>query len=158
MNTLKINIPEGFVVDTFDHKTGEIKFKPQPKKITDRIKTLDDVVKASGYNSLDQFDDTVIDLDADERAYVILKLLAKSLNEGWVPDWDNSNQAKYYPWFYMDGGSSGFRFSGFDYWSSNSTVGSRLCFKTADLATYAGKQFIDVYRQFMVINKQCWNN
>ena len=49
------------------------------------------------------------------------------------------------------GGSAGFRFDDFDNWSSRSFVGSRLCFKTSALAEQAGKHFLEVYRQFMVI-------
>jgi hypothetical protein len=88
--------------------------------------------------------------EQDEIAYRILKMLAKSLNQGWVPDWSNHNEYKYYPYFEL-GGSSGFRFHGYGLWRSHSLVGSRLCFKTRELAEHAGKHFTDVYRKFMVI-------
>ena len=78
----------------------------------------------------------------------IAELLCKSLNEDWTPDWDNSNEYKYYPWFKM--GSSGFRFGDCDGWDAVSGVGSRLCFKSRKLAEYAGEQFEDVYKQFMI--------
>ncbi|WP_271730210.1 hypothetical protein, partial [Aquimarina algiphila] len=73
----------------------------------------------------------------------------KSLNEGWLPDWDNGEYDKYYPWFKMS--SSGFRYDGYGLRVSGSAVGSRLCFKSSELARYAGEQFTDVYRKFMII-------
>ena len=149
METLKIEIPKGFEIDSFDKLSGEIKFKEKPKKVTERIKTVTDVLADNGLTQ-DQFDKQCEGRESDEVAYRILKLLARSLNEGWKPNWSNFNEAKYYAWFEM-GGSSGFRFLGFVGWRSNSAVGSRLCFKTSELAVHAGKQFSEVYKQFMVI-------
>lgn len=53
MQTLKIEIPKGYVIDSFDQKTGEIKFKEQPKSITERIKTIDDVLADHGFTKED---------------------------------------------------------------------------------------------------------
>lgn len=150
METLKIKIPEGYEIDSFDKLSGELKLKEKPKSVMERIKTVDDVLADNGWTR-ERFDEWSSEMTDDEKAYVILKFLAKSLNEGWTPNWDNSNEYKYYPWFYIEGGSSGVRFSDGDYWLTFSSVGSRLCFKSSELARYAGQQFTDVYRQFMVI-------
>lgn len=149
MQTLKIEIPKGFVIDTIDKESGVIKLTEQPKNITERIKTIDDVL---AWHNLDKasWARSCADLTDDEKAYRLLKLLAKALNQGWTPDWDNPNEYKYFPWFEM-GGSSGFRFDASGHWRSASDVGSRLCYKTRELSDYAGKQFIDVYKQFMLI-------
>jgi hypothetical protein len=149
METLKIEIPKNHEIESFDQSTGVIKFREKPKKINERIKTIADLLADHGYTQ-ERFDQLCKDLSTDEKAYRLLKLLTLSLNEGWFPDWDNSSQPKYYAWFYM-GGSSGFRFDGFDTWRSVSFVGSRLCFKTSELATHAGKHFTEVYKQFMSI-------
>ena len=150
MKTLTINIPEGYIIDNFDKQSGEITLKENPKKVTDRIMSVLDVLNDNGL-SHEQFKKQSEGLSEDEVAYKILKLLAKSLNEGWQPNWNNTNEAKYYAWFEM-GGSSGFRFGGCAYWLSYSLVGSRLCFKSRELAEHAGKNFTDVYKQFMTIN------
>ena len=73
-------------------------------------------------------------------------------NEGkeWKPDWNNGDWDKFYHWFEM-GGSSGFRFDGYDHWDSLSAVGSRLCFISPKAAEYIGQQFIDLYRDYFVI-------
>ncbi|RPJ66847.1 MAG: hypothetical protein EHM20_17500, partial [Alphaproteobacteria bacterium] len=56
-----------------------------------------------------------------------LMIIYKAINNGWVPNWGNSNQYKYYPWFRVL--SSGFGFSTSDYFIdyTATAVGSRLC-------------------------------
>lgn len=147
---LQIEIPEGYEIDIESIKTGVAKLKKsQPKNVMERIKTVDDVLEDNMLTKA-AFDKQCIDLSEDEVAYRILKLLAKSLNEGWIPNWSDNNEYKYQPWFEMRG-SAGFRFYVFDSWISRSYVGSRLCFKTRPLAEYAGRQFQSVYEQFMII-------
>ncbi|WP_234111552.1 hypothetical protein, partial [Chryseobacterium sp. R2A-55] len=53
MNTLKIQIPEGFKVESFDEKSGTVKFAPLPKDVTERIKSIDDAVEELGENDLE---------------------------------------------------------------------------------------------------------
>lgn len=83
-----------------------------------------------------------------------LIIIAEALNDGWEPNWDNDNEYKYFPWFYMD--SPGFRFYAADFvWAGTfSFGGSRLCFRTRKLAEYAGQTFLELYRDMMVIPKK----
>ena len=123
------------------------------KDIKERIKTFDDVIRELG-DDPEEFKNAIsIMEEPDEIAYVKLKLIAKALNEGWTPDWSNGEWDKWYPWFKMDDSSSAGRFSfdGAGYQSSHSRVGSRLCFKSKDLATYAGTQFLDIYKDFFTV-------
>ncbi len=147
MKTLKIEIPKGFEVAEFNTKTGVVKFKETPKSVTDRIKTVEDVLKDNNVTQ-EQIDEMFEYAPEHLKYQYIAELLCKSLNEGWTPDWDNSNETKYFPWFKM--GSSVFRFNDCDGWHALSSVGSRLCFKNKDLAKYAGEQFTDLYRKFMI--------
>ena len=82
-----------------------------------------------------------------------LMVIAEALNEGWQPDWSNGEWDKWYPWFDMDNSSSAGRFSFLDavFRLSYSLVGSRLCFKSEELADYAGTQFLELYRELFVI-------
>ena len=82
-----------------------------------------------------------------------LMVIAEALNEGWTPDWSNGEWDKWYPWFNMDNSSSAGRFSFSDAvdQDSYSVVGSRLCFKSEELADYAGTQFLELYRELFVI-------
>lgn len=123
------------------------------QKVTDRIKTIDDaleVIKITPnigillcYNGQDK------DMIATQ-AHAKLTIIAKALNEGWAPDWNNGNEAKYYPYFNMQ---SGFGFSDtyYVYTYTYTCVGSRLCFKTRELAEYAGKEFESIYKDLLTL-------
>lgn len=78
------------------------------------------------------------------QAYLKLMLIAKVLNEGWVPDWINDDEYKFYPVFYCQ---SDMEFQcGSCQSCTRSTYGAYgVCFKTPELAFYAGKQFQDIY-------------
>ena len=118
------------------------------KDVMERIKTFDDVLAELGTPRY-YFDEGSKCLTEDETAYRKVKMIVQVLNEGWMPDWNDSNQTKYYPWFDMRGSSgSGFSCDDCDGWCSFSDVGSRLCFKSRELAEYAGKQFENIYKQF----------
>jgi hypothetical protein len=115
--------------------------------ITDQVKTFDDVLSIAG-TTMEQL---INPSDSpDEAAYKKVKLIAKVLNEGWQPKWEDSDEYKYYPWFDLSSGS-GLAFLGYDHYSSYSGVGSRLCFKTRELAKYAGTQFVDIYTELFII-------
>lgn len=118
-------------------------------KITDRVNTMEDVYEALDMNSYDveQFEEFLETLDDDTACYEKLKKLARALNEGWEPNWDNGNEQKWFPYFDMRS-TPGFGFSHatFDCTYSTTSVGSRLCFKTDALATHAGKKFTSLYK------------
>lgn len=110
--------------------------------ITDRIKTFEDACAELGveiFETLGQPSDVV--------AYRKLRIISEALNEGWRPNWNDSNEYKYYPYFEYAG--SGFSHYSYDHSCARSGVGSRLCFKTSKLAIYAGKQFIKEYNDYL---------
>lgn len=148
-----IEIPQGHDIKGFDVRKGKVSFDKKAKAPIERIKTIEDILNDHEID-IDDFEKECEDLPEDEKAYKLIKLLCKSLNKGWVPDWDNSDEIKFYPWFDMRGGSSGFRFGGCDSRASLSNVGSRLCFKNRKTAKYAGKQFTELYEKFLVIQNQ----
>ena|SRR5690554_5143251 len=155
MQTLKINIPNGFKIKSFDESTGEVNFEPIPKDVKERIKTFEDVLEHHGYKR--DVEDFELECKKraytkDEIAYRKIKLIVEALNEGWTPDWTNSNEYKYYPWFRL-GSPSGGGFSSYDCANdcTHSGVGSRLCFKSRELAKYAGNQFEGLYKEYFVL-------
>ena len=79
----------------------------------------------------------------------IAELGCEILNEGWIPNWDDRSQLKYFIWFKM--GSSGFRYHDYAYWSADSLVGSRLCFKKLESAKHLATIINDVFEKFMII-------
>ncbi len=153
MKTTQIEIPEGMEIDEVNKDTGTVTFRKK-RKVTDHIKSLADAIEELGDNHLEvvlyrKLQDAVgPEHPTHQQAMVVI---AAALNEGWTPDWSNSDEYKYFPWFEMRG-SAGFRFVGrYDYWHSHSAVGSRLCFKSSELALYAGKTFEKTYEKFMTI-------
>ena len=113
------------------------------------IKTFEDACRKL---SLDPESVTTSADTSDEAAYKKLKVVIKAVNGSWIPDWNNDGQRKWYPWFNL---YSGFGFSASTYdWASTATgVGSRLCFETEEQCTYTANQFIDLYREFLTITK-----
>ena len=109
-------------------------------------------------------------------AYAKLRIIAEALNEGWKPKFDGY-ECRYYPWFYIYtkkeyeeldedekkecrivGRSNSYAGAGGDvvYASvggassySDAGCGSRLFFKTREIAEYFGKQFIDIWERFL---------
>lgn len=121
----------------------------QPK-ITDLVKTVADACKLT---KIDASFLTSKTLAKDEIAYKSLKAIVAALNQGWVPDWKNDDEEKYYPWFDMQAGSkkTGFELRYVYYCCSHSDVSSRLCFRTRELAEYAVKQFLPVYKNYFTL-------
>lgn len=116
--------------------------------------------------------------EKDIIAYLQLRIIVAALNEGWEPEFVE-DEYRYYPWFYLYTNkeienmndeqkarvcrvvgrannvayaSGGLVYSYASNVSTNSYTGngSRLAFKTEELAEYAGKQFIEIYRDFMI--------
>lgn len=125
-------------------------FVEEPIKITTRVQTYEDACSVTGEPPVDEAKLKKAGLTDDEIAYRKIKTIAKALNEGWVPDWSNSNQKKWFPWF--DLSSGGFVFDATYCANSCAAAGnaSRLCLKSDELATYAGKQFLHLYKIFIL--------
>lgn len=109
-------------------------------------------------------------------AYARLVIIAEALNEGWNPKFDG-DECRYYPWFYIFSkreyeeldedekkecrvvGRSGsnayaiggvvFAVAGIASSGASTYYGSRLAFKTREVAEYCGKQFIDIWEKFL---------
>lgn len=126
------------------------------QKITDRVKTFEDACEVIGFlypNDVIPYPYPAPNSDSQKaiNAFAKLQLICRALNEGWKPDWKNPNQYKYYPWFEANSAGFGFSFTYYVRWNTNTNVGARLCFKTSELAEYAGKQFIDIYNDFLTL-------
>lgn len=73
--------------------------------------------------------------------------------DGFVPDFSNQKQRKYYTWFRYDSASAGFVSANPNSVPSDTytSIGSRLCFKTSERARQFGEQFIDLWNDFLLI-------
>lgn len=119
-----------------------------------------------------------IQSDKDVLTYLKLRIITAALNEGWEPQF-TEDECRYYPWFEFftqselnemsddekgrvvgRASSNSSAYGGLAYAyavsaSSNSYgyVGSRLAFKTRELAEYAGRQFVELYADFVFPEK-----
>lgn len=75
--------------------------------------------------------------------------------DDFVPDFSNSMQDKWFPWFVYDKGAAGFvsAYTSNTPSPTNASVGSRLCFKTRNRAIQFGKQFVGLYNQVFLLDK-----
>lgn len=98
--------------------------------------------------------------DVREHHFKALSALNKlfTIAEAWnkaddfVPDFSNRNQYKWFPWFVYNSDAAGFVYA---YANAAATgayayIGSRLCFKSEERATQFGKQFIELWNDFLL--------
>lgn len=127
------------------------------EEITDRVKTYEDACKVLGVEPINEQNAKAQGFRSDEIARRKLETIAAALNEGWKPDWNNTDQYKYYPYFYIQENAKGKGSAGLSCADAartasctNATIGSRLCFYASRLARYAGNQFTDLYEQILI--------
>lgn len=74
--------------------------------------------------------------------------------DGFVPDFSNKGQWKYYPWFKYEVESAGFvsALSGNTASYALAYIGSRLCFKSESRAEEFGKKYVDLYNEIFLLN------
>lgn len=127
------------------------------EEITDRVKTYEDACKVLGVEPINEQNAKAQGFRLDEIARRKLETIAAALNEGWKPDWNNTDQYKYYPYFYIQENAKGKGSAGLSYAITlNSAAntyahfGSRLCFYASRLARYASNQFTDLYEQILI--------
>jgi len=124
--------------------------KKESKKVTDIIKSFEDAQKMTKRPDVPEFSDAPEDMRDYFKAHYKISVIAEALNEGWKPDWNDHDQRKWFPYFWLS--SAGFSFGAARYLSATADAGvaSRLCFKTDELATYAGKQFVEIWNDIIL--------
>ena len=127
------------------------------EEITDRVKTYEDACKVLGVEPINEQNAKAQGFRSDEIARRKLETIAAALNEGWKPDWNNTDQYKYYPYFYIQENAKGKGSAGLSCASAHISaahtsayIGSRLCFYASRLARYASNQFTDLYAQILL--------
>ena len=124
-------------------------------KITEKVKSFEDACKVLKRDTT--LPDFTMIPEKDRKpliAHYKITVICEALNKGHIHDWNNGKRDKWYPYFYMKGSSSSGRFS-FNYSGylrSSSDCGSRLCYKSEELADYAGTQFEDLYKEYFVVD------
>ena len=72
--------------------------------------------------------------------------------DGFVPDFSDWEQDKWFPWFVYDEDAAGFVYAYTHHTAADAYAhfGSRLCFKTPERAEQFGKQFEDLYNDVFI--------
>lgn len=83
-----------------------------------------------------------------------LMIIYEAINNGWIPDWGNSNQWKYYPWYDFLSSGFGFSFTFYFYDRTSTIVGSRLCTDTREKALYIAEQFKTEYQEYFLFQNK----
>lgn len=112
-----------------------------------KIQNFDDVLKYHAITA-DDFAKRTEGLAPDTIAYEQLKLIVAAYNENVKPDFTNSDQTKYEPWFRFSA-SGGFSYDYYDDYWAYSDVGSRLCFLDYGNMRDAVEKFQEVYNQYL---------
>ena len=175
---LEIEIPEG---KTAVWRNGVLTLIDEPEKeVRERIKTFEDACREIGIDAEAWNRDKIsLGLEPDVLAFLKLRIIVKALNEGWEPRF-TEDECRYYPWFVLYTGeeynrldeeeksrvvyrsySNAFALGGVSYVYANSGssstdahVGVRLAFKTSELAAYCGRQFLDIWANFVFLPEE----
>ena len=173
---IRIDVPAGKKAEWVNGVLTLVDETPKDNRpVTERVKTFEDAVRELGDEHPFVKEWRLGDgLSADLEAYLKLRIIAAALNEGWEPKF-TTDEYRYFPWFVLyteeeynelsdedktrvvrrsgsfsvTYGGVAFVFANYDSSITVSLGGSRLAFKNSDLAKYAGKQFIEIYADFV---------
>ena len=175
MNSKKIEIevPNGKKPEWVNGVLTLVDEKPQ--NVMERVKTFKDACNELGIEH-DKWvqDKKDLGLEADVIAYLKLRIIAAALNEGWKPQF-TTDEYRYFPWFYLytqseidemseeeksrvvyrschyahAHGGVAYAHAYSDSSSAGTIIGSRLAFKTRELAEYAGRQFVEIWADYV---------
>ena len=175
---LEIEIPEG---KTAVWRNGVLTLIDEPEKeVRERIKTFEDACREIGIDAEAWNRDKIsLGLEPDVLAFLKLRIIVKALNEGWEPRF-TEDECRYYPWFVLYTGEEynrldeeeksrvvyrsynhahalggvSYAYAVFDSSYTNALIGVRLAFKTSELAAYCGRQFLDIWANFVFLPEE----
>lgn len=149
--------------------------------VTSRVRTFNDAIEELGeaHEAVKAYRDIEWKLGKEHKdllAYLKLRIITEALNEGWKPQF-TEGERRWYAWYElltkeeMDAMSDkekeerrvvgrafsyayaygGLVYANAHHVSSGTNHGSRLAFKSEELAEYAGKQFAEIYADYCFI-------
>lgn len=135
----EIEVPNDLILKAYRSADKDVQKKwlakhlPKPKSIIDEVNSYEDACNILGIKprTLKEFE-TFCGKEKAKRLYSRHKIstLYEALNEGWMPNWDNDNQRKYYIWKYNKNNGFGFAVC-YDHYFSR--VGSDLYGKSDEV-------------------------
>ena len=76
-----------------------------------------------------------------------LDIIIRAINNGWIPDFSNCNQTKWYPYFTTDNNGVGTYCSTYYNNNNNRFLPLALYLESDEKAKYVGKTFTDLYNE-----------
>ena len=179
MKKIEIEIPDGKRAEWINGVLTLVDEKPQDitKRIKTFEDACGELGNEHPFvKSYEKYVNTASGEEADVIAYLKLRIIVAALNEGWEPTFDKGER-RYYPLFYLYAqkeyeeldedekkscraplwsvnyalahSSFVYAYAVYAGLSSRSNYGVRLALKTKELAEYCGKQFIDIWTDFL---------
>lgn len=115
-----------------------------PENLIDKIKTYQDVCD-------------ILKEEPKKTAYDKIKQIEKLFNQGWIKNWEDKTQYKYYPYYTIDSpgflvfdsslGAGGFRAEVAFCFRLGSFSAEVAFYKNREVSDYVGKTFIDIYQE-----------
>lgn len=101
---IQIEVPTGKKAEWVDGVLKLVDCEQEEQKdnrpITERVKTFEDACQILGIDAeaiQEQWESAGLDM-IDEIAYQKLRIITAALNEGWEPDFTNTDEYRYYPY------------------------------------------------------------
>lgn len=179
MKKVEIEIPDGKRAEWINGVLTLVDEKPQDitKRIKTFEDACGELGNEHPFvKSYEKYVNTASGEKADVIAYLKLRIICAALNEGWKPTFDK-DEWRYYPWFYiytqkeyekldedekkscrgplrsvnyaLTNGGLVYAYAVYAGSNTFARYGVRLAFKTEELADYCGKQFIDIWADFL---------
>jgi hypothetical protein len=120
------------------------------KQLEERLTSLEDAYNETGRPKVDFSvypEDMREHQEADYNAKVIVEAARKIERECGLGeiDWNNRNQWKYIPYFWMSPAAFAFRASDYDNWSAHAGSGSRLRLLSGEASDHVAKRFPEIW-------------
>ena len=120
------------------------------KKLSNKIdKAFKDACKKTGRPESIDLSSMPEDMRDQAMAQYMLMVITEAKNDGWKADWTNSDQRKWFPYFWFSPSGVRFYYSHYDNSDADAGRAARLCFKDETTSDAAGKQHTELYAKFI---------
>lgn len=83
-------------------------------------------------------------------ACLTLAVIFEAINDGWVPDFRNKNEKRYFPWPWVSSSGLAFADSGYRCDTAGASVGSCLCTNTYEKEQFIFETFNDLWKTWLL--------
>lgn len=159
MNKNTFEVDKDFILKAYDAACADWKQKLKekfsevfPKNTSERVKTFEDVISILELKRQEYwipYNNPSTPQEKSLNAQARLFKIAEAYNEGWKPNWDNSSEYKWFPYYYKSDGSWSVSHDG---WPALLYFPSGLVFKSKELSIDAYNKFKDIFDDYFMVN------